>query len=228
MNITDILSRCDHTLLTPTASESDMLALCDDGIRYGVASVCIPPSWVRVCRAYVGDRLRICTVIGFPNGYNSTSVKVAETKQAIEDGASEIDMVVNLGLVKSGKMDEVLEEIKEVRSACEGYILKVIIETSQLTDDEKIRLCRIVSESGADYIKTSTGFNGGGATPSDVKLLVDNVDDGVKVKASGGISTLQDAENYIELGADRLGTSRIVKIVKQMSEEVSTILDIEY
>ncbi|MBO5925036.1 MAG: deoxyribose-phosphate aldolase [Clostridia bacterium] len=228
MNIVDILSRCDHTLLTPTASERDILSLCDDGLRYGVASVCIPPSWVRVCRGYLGDRLPICTVIGFPNGYSATSVKVAETKQAIEDGASEIDMVINIGLVKSGKMDEVLEDIKAVRSASEGYILKVIIETSQLTDEEKIRLCRIVSEAGADYIKTSTGFNGGGATPKDVKLLVDNVDKSVKVKASGGISTLEDAENYIEIGADRLGTSRIVKIVKQMSAEVSAILDTEY
>lgn len=228
MNITDILSRCDHTLLTPTASESDILSLCDDGLKYGVASVCVPPYWVSTCRRYVAENLAVCTVIGFPNGYSTTSVKVVETKQAIEDGASEIDMVINIGLVKSGKMKEVLEEIKAVRSACEGYILKVIIETSQLTDEEKIRLCRIVSEAKADYIKTSTGFNGGGATPSDVKLLVDNVDKTVKVKASGGISTLQDAENYIEIGADRLGTSRIVKIVKQMSEEVSAILDMEY
>ena len=212
MNVIDILSRCDHTLLSPDATERDIIGLCDEGLKY----------------TYLGDRLPICTVIGFPNGYSTTSTKVAEAKDAIGNGASEIDMVVNIGLVKSSRYDEVRDEIMALRRATEGYVLKVIIETSLLSDEEKVIMCKIVSDSGADYIKTSTGFNGGGATVHDVKLLVDNVSAATKVKASGGIKTLKDAENFITLGADRLGTSRIVKIVSQMTQEIHSILDVEY
>ena len=228
MNVIDILSRCDHTLLSPDATERDIIGLCDEGLKYAVASVCVPPSWVNTCYTYLGDRLPICTVIGFPNGYSTTSTKVAEAKDAIGNGASEIDVVVNIGLVKSSRYDEVRDEIMALRRATEGYVLKVIIETSLLSDEEKVIMCKIVSDSGADYIKTSTGFNGGGATVHDVKLLVDNVSATTKVKASGGIKTLKDAEDFITLGADRLGTSRIVKIVSQMTQEVHSILDVEY
>ena len=219
MDISLILSKCDHTLLDRKATYADIKALCDDGIAYKTASVCIPPCFVKQAKDYVGDRLRICTVIGFPNGYNSAAVKCFETRRAVRDGADEIDMVINVGKVKEGRFDAVLDEIKRVRKACAGKILKVIIETCLLTDGEKIELCRVVSQSGADYIKTSTGFAAGGATFEDVALLRRCCAPEVKIKAAGGISSLEDAEKFIKLGADRLGTSRIVKLAKALNKE---------
>lgn len=210
----EILSRVDHTLLAQTATLDEIKKLCDDGIKYGTASVCIPPSFVKEAREYVGDRLKICTVIGFPNGYGTRAVKVFETKDALENGADEIDMVISIGDVKAGRYDRILEEIREVKAACGSHILKVIIETCLLTEDEKIQLCRVVTDAGADYIKTSTGFSTGGATFDDVALFAKHIGPGVKIKAAGGISSLEDGEKFIELGADRLGTSRIVKIIK--------------
>ena len=214
MNTKEILARCDHTLLAQTATWEQIRAVCDDGMAYGTASVCIPPSFVKQAKDYVGGRLPICTVIGFPNGYNTTAVKCFETADAVKNGADEIDMVVNLGWVKEGRFDDVLAEINAVKAACGGKLLKVIIETCLLTDEEKIRLCKVVSDSDADYIKTSTGFSTGGATFADIELFAKHVAPGLKIKAAGGISGLADAEKFISLGADRLGTSRVVKAVR--------------
>ena len=209
-----ILSKVDHTLLTQTATWDEIRAICDDAVFYGTASVCIPPSFVKKAKEYMGDKMKICTVIGFPNGYSTSEVKVFETRQALKDGADEIDMVISIGTVKEGKYDRVLKEIRDIKAVCGSHILKVIIETCLLTDEEKINLCHVVTDSGADYIKTSTGFGGGGATFEDVKLFAENIGPGVKIKAAGGIASMEDAEKFIELGASRLGTSRIVKIVK--------------
>ena len=214
MQINEILSKVDHTLLSQSATWSEIKAICDDGVKYGTASVCIPPSYVKRAAEYVSGKLKICTVIGFPNGYNTTAAKCAETEDAVKNGADEIDMVINIGLVKDGEFELVLDEIKAVKAACNGKLLKVIIETCLLTDEEKIKLCEIVSKSGAEYIKTSTGFSTGGATFHDVELMRKHSALHLKVKAAGGISSIEDAEKMIELGADRLGTSRIVKIVK--------------
>ena len=214
MDINRILAAVDHTLLAQDAVWEQVKTLCDDGLRCHTASVCIPPSFVRQAKDYVGDRLAVCTVIGFPNGYSTTAVKCFETEDAVKNGADEIDMVINIGWVKDKKWDELLAEIKAVKAACGGKLLKVIIETCLLTDEEKIKMCEIVSASGADFIKTSTGFAGGGATREDVALFAKHVAPHVKIKAAGGISSLQDAEDFIRLGASRLGTSRIVKAVK--------------
>lgn len=210
----EILSRVDHTLLAQTATWDEIKALCDDAITYRTASVCIPPSFVKMAKSYVGERMKICTVIGFPNGYSTSEVKIFETQQALDDGADEIDMVINLGAYKDGNYDRVLQEIREIKSVCGGHILKVIIETCFLTKEEKIHLCHVVTDSGADYIKTSTGFGGGGATFENVKLFAEHIGPGVKIKAAGGIASMEDGEKFIELGASRLGTSRIVKLVK--------------
>lgn len=218
MDINSILSCVDHTLLSQTATFDEIKAICDDAIKYNTASVCIPPSYVKDAKAYVKDKLAICTVIGFPNGYNTTAVKCFETADAINNGADEIDMVINLGYVKDGKYDLILDEINEVKKACSGKLLKVIIETCLLTDEEKIELCNIVSKSNADYIKTSTGFSTAGATKNDIKLFAENIYGDLKIKAAGGISSLEDAEDFIALGASRLGTSRIVKIVKNSGD----------
>lgn len=209
-----ILAAVDHTLLAQTATWDEIRQLCDEGVEYGCASVCIPPSYVRQAADYLGDRLPVCTVIGFPNGYATTMVKVFETKEAIANGAEEIDMVVNLGWVKDGLWDKLLEEIQAVKRACGERVLKVIVEACLLTQEEKIQLCHVVSDSGADYIKTSTGFSTGGATREDVALLRAQVAPRVRVKAAGGIATLEDAQDFLALGADRLGTSRIVRLVK--------------
>ena len=216
MDIKTILSYCDHTLLAQTATWAEIKAICDDGMKYQTASVCIPASYVKQAKDYVGDKLAICTVIGFPNGYATTAAKCFMTKDAVENGADEIDMVINLGWVKDQKWDDLLAEIKAVKEACGGKLLKVIIETCLLTDEEKIKLCWIVSRSGADYIKTSTGFSKAGATFHDVELFAAHVEPHVKIKAAGGISSIEDAEQFIKLGASRLGTSRIVKIAKSL------------
>ncbi len=213
MNHRALLSHVDHTLLSPTAAWEEIRRLCDEGVEYGCASVCIPPSYVRQAADYLRGRCRVCTVIGFPNGYSTTAVKVFEAEDAVKNGADEIDMVVNLGWVKDRRWDEVLRELKALRAATRGRVLKVIIETCVLTDEEKRALCRLVTEAQADYIKTSTGFSTGGATREDVALFARNVGPEVKIKAAGGISTLQDAEDFLALGADRLGTSRIVKLI---------------
>ena len=218
MDIKAVLSMCDHTLLSQSATLDDIHKICDDGMKYGTASVCIPASYVKEAKDYVGDSLKICTVIGFPNGYSTTAVKCFETSDAVNNGADEIDMVVNIGWVKDGRYDDVLNEIKAVKAACSGKLLKVIIETCMLNDEEKIKMCRIVSASGADYIKTSTGFGGGGATFDDVALFAKHISGGIKIKAAGGISSIEDAEKFISLGASRLGTSRIVKIVKNAAD----------
>ncbi len=215
MDIQTILSACDHTLLAQTATWEEIRAICDDGMTYKTASVCIPASYVRQAKEYVGDRLTICTVIGFPNGYSTTAAKCFEASDAVDNGADEIDMVINIGWAKDGKWDDLLAEIKAVKAACKGKLLKVIIETCLLTDEEKVQMCKVVSDSGADYIKTSTGFSKAGATFHDVELFAANVADHVKIKAAGGISSMEDAEKFLALGASRLGTSRIVKIVKQ-------------
>ncbi len=214
MDIREILSKCDHTLLSQTATWEDIKTVCDDGIKYATASVCIPASYVKEAKAYVTDKVKICTVIGFPNGYSTTRVKVFETEDAIKNGADEIDMVINIGLLKDKRYDEVSDEIKRIKNACADKILKVITETCLLTKEEKIKMCEIVSRSGADYIKTSTGFSTAGATKEDVSLFREHIAEGVKIKAAGGISSLEDAEEFIKLGAARLGTSRIVKILK--------------
>lgn len=214
MDIKEILSKCDHTLLAQTATWEEIKAICDDGIKYKTASVCIPPSFVKRAKEYVKDRLAICTVIGFPNGYNTTAVKVFETKDAIANGADEIDMVINIGELKAKNYATVEDEIRAVKRACGDKILKVIIETCLLDDEEKIKMCEIVTSAGADYIKTSTGFSKAGATFEDIKLFSEHIGSGVKMKAAGGISSIEDAERFVELGASRLGTSRIVKIVK--------------
>ena len=214
MDIKEILSKVDHTLLSQSATWEEIKAICDDGMKYGCASVCIPASYVRRAADYVEGKLPICTVIGFPNGYSTTAAKCFEANDAVKNGAEEIDMVINIGALKNKEYDFLLEEIRAVKEACEGKILKVIIETCLLTDEEKIRMCEIVSLSGADFIKTSTGFSTAGATKEDVKLFAENVADHLKIKAAGGIASLQDAEDFINLGASRLGTSRIVKIIK--------------
>ena len=214
MEIKEILSYVDHTLLSQTATWEEIKAICDDGIRYGCASVCIPPSYVKEASEYSDGRIKICTVIGFPNGYNTTKVKCFEAFDAVENGADEIDMVINIGMLKDKKYDELLYEISEVKKACKGKLLKVIIETCLLTEEEKVKMCEIVSKSGADFIKTSTGFSTGGATREDIKLFSENVERHLKIKAAGGISSIKDAEDMLSLGAERLGTSRIVKILK--------------
>ncbi len=214
MEIKNILKMVDHTLLKQESTWEQIREICDDGMKYGTASVCIPPSFVKQAKEYVGDNLAICTVIGFPNGYNTTAAKCFETEDAVRNGADEIDMVINIGWVKDQKWDTLLDEIKAIKKSCNGKLLKVIIETCLLTDDEKVKMCEIVSASGAEYIKTSTGFSTAGATREDVALFAANVRPGLKMKAAGGISSLEDAKDFIELGAERLGTSRIVKIVK--------------
>lgn len=214
MELAEILSKCDHTLLAQTATWADIKAICDDGMKYRTASVCIPAAYVAMAKKYVGDKLPICTVIGFPNGYDTTQAKCFMASDAVKNGADEIDMVINIGFLKDGKEAEVLNEIRAVKEACGGKLLKVIVETCFLTEEEKITMCRLVTEAGADYIKTSTGFGSGGATFEDVALFAKHIGPNVKIKAAGGISSLQDAEEFIRLGASRLGTSRIVKIAK--------------
>ncbi len=214
MDIKEILSKVDHTLLSQGATWDEIKAICDDGMKYETASVCIPASYVKQAKKYVGEKLAICTVIGFPNGYSTTATKVFETADAIKNGADEIDMVINIGWLKDKKFGDILDEINAIKNACNGKILKVIIETCLLTDDEKIKMCEIVSNSNADYIKTSTGFSTGGATKADIELFAKHTTNGKKIKAAGGIASIQDAEDFINLGASRLGTSRIVKIVK--------------
>ena len=216
MNKQDILSRVDHTLLAPTATWEQVRTICDEGIEFGTASVCIPPRYVKRASEHVGNRLKICTVIGFPNGYSTPEVKVFETEDAIRNGADEIDMVINIGFLKDKRYDEIEQEIRKIHEACSGKILKVIIETCLLTDEEKIKMCEIVTNAGAEFIKTSTGFSTAGATFSDVELMRKHIGANVKVKAAGGISSFEDAEKFIELGADRLGTSRLVKIMKNV------------
>ena len=219
MELKDILSKCDHTLLTQTATWDEIRAICDDGMKYGCASVCIPASYVKQAAEYVAGKLPICTVIGFPNGYDTTAAKCFMASDAVETGAEEVDMVINIGWVKDKKWEDLLAEITAVKEACHGKLLKVIIEPCLLTDEEKIAMCRCVSDSGADYIKTSTGFSKAGATFADVALFKKHVAPHVKIKAAGGISSLEDAEKFIELGADRLGTSRIVKIAKGLEND---------
>lgn len=218
MEIEKILAKCDHTILGQTATWEDVKGICDDGIKYSVASVCIPPAYVKRAKDYVGDKLAVCTVIGFPNGYNTTAVKVFETLDAIKNGADEIDMVINIGELKAKNYSYVSDEIKKIKEACGDKVLKVIIETCLLTDEEKVKMCEIVTDAKADYIKTSTGFSKSGANFHDVALFAENVGKDVKIKAAGGISSVADAEEFIRLGASRLGTSRIVKIVKSNSE----------
>lgn len=214
MDKKDVLKKVDHTLLTQTATWEEIRKILDDGIKYGAASACIPAAYVKQAAEYVDGKLPICTVIGFPNGYSTTAVKVFETKDAILNGAQEIDMVINIGRLKDGKYQEIEEEILKVHEACDGRILKVIIETCLLTEEEKIKMCEIVTKAGAEYIKTSTGFSTAGATFEDVKLMREHIGEKVKVKAAGGISSFDDAEEFIRLGADRLGTSRLVKIME--------------
>ena len=214
MELKEILTHVDHTLLKQESTWGQIKAICDDGIKFNTASVCIPPSYVKECAEYCGDRLKICTVIGFPNGYNTTACKVFETADAVKNGADEIDMVINIGWLKDKRYDYILNEIKEIKKACNGKLLKVIIETCLLTDEEKIKMCDLVTQAGADYIKTSTGFSTGGATFEDIKLFSENIGENVKMKAAGGIKSLDDAEKFLSLGAERLGTSRIVSIAK--------------
>ena len=213
MDVKEILAHCDHTLLKQESTWAQIKEICDDGIKYQCASVCIPAAYVRQAAEYVGNDLKICTVIGFPNGYSTTAVKAFETEDAIRNGADEIDMVINIGWVKDQKWDAILEEIKTIKESCQGRILKVIVETCLLTEEEKITMCRIVTESGAEYIKTSTGFSTGGATFDDVRLFAGHVGEGVKIKAAGGIRSREDMEQFLQLGASRLGTSSAVKIL---------------
>ena len=215
MELEEILKKVDHTLLSQTATFDEIKQICDDGIKYDTASVCIPASFVKQVKDYVGDRIKICTVIGFPNGYSTTAVKVFETQDAIDNGADEIDMVINIGWLKDKRYDDITNEIKAIKEACGKKLLKVIIETCLLSDDEKIKMCEIVTAAGADYIKTSTGFSTAGATFDDIKLFKEHVGEQVKIKAAGGIKSIDDAIKFIELGADRLGTSRLVKIAKE-------------
>lgn len=212
-----IFEKVDHTLLTQTATWEEIKEICDDAITYGVASVCIPPSYVKQVKEYVKDKMAVCTVIGFPNGYATTAAKVFETKDAIANGADEIDMVINLGMLKDKRYGELLDEIKHLKAACGKLVLKVIIETCLLTEEEKIKMCEIVTEAGADFIKTSTGFSKSGATFEDVALFAKHVGKDVKIKAAGGITSFEDAEKFIELGASRLGTSRIIKLAKNQT-----------
>ena len=219
MELSQILSKCDHTLLAQSATWADIQAICDDGMKYKTASVCIPASFVKQAKDYVGENLAICTVIGFPNGYATTKSKCFMASDAVENGADEVDMVINIGWAKEGKWSDITAEIAAIKQACHGKLLKVIIETCLLTDEEKIALCKCVSDSGADYIKTSTGFSTAGATFADVALFKQHVAPHVKIKAAGGISSLEDAEEFIRLGADRLGTSRVVKIAKGLAND---------
>ena len=219
MDTEKILAHCDHTLLKQESTWEQIREVCDDGLKYRCASVCIPAAYVRRAAEHVGNALKICTVIGFPNGYSTTAVKVFETEDAIRNGADEIDMVINIGWVKDRRWEDLLTEIKAVKASCQGRISKVIVEACLLTEEEKIKMCEIVTASGAEYIKTSTGFSTGGATREDVALFARHIGSGVKIKAAGGISTLQDAEDFLALGADRLGTSRIVKLVKGQQGE---------
>ena len=219
MELKEILSKCDHTLLSQTATWAEIKGICDDGIKYATASVCIPASFVKQAKEYVGDRLAICTVIGFPNGYATTASKCFMASDAVANGADEVDMVINIGWAKAGKWADITAEISAIKKACNGKLLKVIIETCLLTEEEKIALCQCVSDSGADYIKTSTGFSTAGATLADVELFAKHVADHVKIKAAGGISSLEDAETFLRLGASRLGTSRIVKIAKGLEND---------
>ena len=228
MEISEILARCDHTLLSQTATWADIKALCDDGMKYHTASVCIPASYVKQAREYVDGKLPICTVIGFPNGYDTTAAKCFMASDAVDNGADEVDMVINISWAKDGKFDAVRDEITAVKKACKGKLLKVIIETCLLTDEEKIALCKAVSDSGADYIKTSTGFSKAGATFHDVELFAAHVAPHVKIKAAGGISSIADAEEFIRLGASRLGTSRIVKLAKAMEKNEAAANDGSY
>lgn len=221
MKTDEILAKVDHTLLSPTATWAEIKAICDDGIAYRTASVCIPASFVERAAAYAAGRVPVCTVIGFPNGYSTTAAKCFEAADAVQNGADEIDMVINIGWLKDRRCDDILREIRAVKEVCAGRVLKVIIETCLLTTEEKIRMCEIVSDAGADFIKTSTGFSTGGATREDVALFAAHVAPHVKIKAAGGISTLADAEDFLRLGAARLGTSRIVKIVKNMPDQGS-------
>ena len=225
MELSQILAKCDHTLLAQTATWADIKLICDDGMKYKTASVCIPASFVKQAKDYVGDKLAICSVIGFPNGYDTTASKCFMASDAVENGADEVDMVINIGWAKEGKFDAVRDEIAAVKKACKGKLLKVIIETCLLTDEEKIALCKAVSDSGADYIKTSTGFSTGGATFHDVELFAAHVAPHVKIKAAGGISSLADAEEFIRLGASRRGTSRIVKLAKAMEKNETAAND---
>ena len=214
MNKQEILNKVDHTVLAQTTKWEDIKKICDDGIKYNTASVCIPPSYVEQAKKYVGEKLKICTVIGFPNGYNTTNVKVYETLEAIEKGADEIDMVINIGWLKDKKYEEIENEIRAIKNVCGDKILKVIIETCLLTDEEKVKMCEIVDKSGADYIKTSTGFSSNGATFEDIKLFKESLNgSNLKIKAAGGVKSFEDAEKFIELGADRLGTSRLIKLM---------------
>lgn len=225
MELKEILSKCDHTLLSQSATWEQIKALCDDGIKYHTASVCIPASYVKQAKEYVGDKLAICTVIGFPNGYDTTAAKCFMAYDAVQNGADEVDMVINIGWVKDGLYDKVLDEIKKIKLACCGKLLKVIIETCLLTEEEKIKMCGVVSESGADYIKTSTGFSTGGATKEDVALMKKHCAPSLKIKAAGGIASIADAEDFINLGASRLGTSRVVKLAKTEESVKSRKLD---
>ena len=214
MDVKEILKHVDHTLLLQGATWEEIKQICDDAMKYETASVCIAPSYVKQAAEYMGDKMVVCTVIGFPNGYMTTKAKEFETKDALENGASEIDMVINIGWLKDKKYDLIENEIRALKAVCKDKILKVIIETCFLTDEEKIKMCEIVTNAGADYIKTSTGFGGAGATFDDIKLFSQHIGPNVKMKAAGGISSMEDAEKFLELGADRLGTSRIIKIVK--------------
>lgn len=214
MELAKIVGTVDHTLLKQVATWEQIKELCDDAMRYQTASVCIPASYVKQAKEYVGSAMRVCTVIGFPNGYSTTAVKAFETQDAVQNGADEIDMVINIGWVKDGLYDQVVEEIKQIKQACGGRILKVIVETCLLTEEEKIRMCEVVTRSGADFIKTSTGFSTGGATFDDVALFAKHIGPGIKIKAAGGIASMEDAERFLSLGASRLGTSRIIQILK--------------
>ncbi len=216
MEKTEILSRLDHTLLKQTATWEQIKGICDEGMEYHTACVCIPASYVKQAKDYVGDKVAICTVIGFPNGYDTTAAKCFMATDAVDNGADEVDMVINIGWVKDQRWDDVLSEIKEIKKACKGKLLKVIIETCLLTDEEKIKMCEIVTASGAEYIKTSTGFGGAGATFHDVELFAKHVGPNVKIKAAGGISGVEDAEEFIRLGASRLGTSRLIKALREL------------
>ena len=221
MELKDILSKCDHTLLAANATWAEIQALCDDGMKYNTASVCIPASFVKQAKAYVGEKLAICTVVGFPNGYATTAAKCFMAADAVENGADEVDMVINIGWAKEAKWEDITAEIAAIKAACRGKVLKVIIETCLLTDEEKIALCKCVTEAKADYIKTSTGFSTAGATFADVELFAKHIGPDVKIKAAGGISTLEDAEKFVALGASRLGTSRVVKIAKGLENDGS-------
>ena len=222
MELKKIFPLVDHTLLLQTATDDEIKTICDEAVKYGTASVCIPPSFVSFAKEYLGGKIDVCTVIGFPNGYNTTEVKVFETQNAINNGANEIDMVINIGNVKDGKFDLILNEIKQIKSACGDKTLKVIIETCLLTKEEKIKLCEVVTKSGADYIKTSTGFSKSGATLEDVEIFNNYIGKDLKIKAAGGISSVEDAENFIKAGCSRLGTSRIVKIANNMNDDNSS------